>query len=93
MPARAHLIFEGRVQGVFFRASTQRVARELGLTGWVRNRADGTVEAVAEGNEADIRVLIDRLNAEVEAARVKRVREEWSQGPAEFKVFEVRGEF
>jgi len=81
------------VQGVFFRASTQRIARELGLTGWVRNLNDGTVEAVAEGDEADVRRLIDRLKVEVEAARVKRVREEWSEGEREFRVFEVRGEF
>jgi acylphosphatase len=91
--ARAHLVFEGRVQGVLFRASTQRIARELGLTGWVRNLRDGTVEAVAEGAEADIKALVGRLKVEVEAARVKRVREAWSEGPAEFKVFEVRGEF
>lgn len=93
MPARAHLVFEGRVQGVFFRANTQRVARELGLTGWVRNLKDGTVEAVAEGEGADIKALIARLKVEVQAARVERVREEWSEGPREFKVFEVRGEF
>lgn len=46
---RAHLIVRGRVQGVFFRAETKRKADELGLTGWVRNNPDGTVEAVAEG--------------------------------------------
>lgn len=46
---RAHLIISGRVQGVFFRAETKRKADELGLTGWVRNNPDGTVEAVAEG--------------------------------------------
>lgn len=93
MAARAHLVFEGLVQGVSFRASAQRIARELGLAGWVRNLPDGTVEAVVEGKEADIREMVERLKDEVQAARVKRVRETWSQGPPEFKVFEVRGEF
>ena len=41
---QVHLIVRGRVQGVFFRAATQREARRLGLTGWVRNRPDGSVE-------------------------------------------------
>lgn len=90
---RAHLIFEGRVQGVFFRANTQRIARELGLTGWVRNLEDGSVEAVAEGEESAIRSLVARLQDEVPAARMKRVREEWSEATCEFRVFEVRGDF
>lgn len=46
---RAHVVVHGRVQGVFFRAETERTARALGLTGWVRNLSDGTVEAVFEG--------------------------------------------
>lgn len=48
-PEAFHAVIEGRVQGVGFRYSTQRKASELGLTGWVRNRFDGTVEVLAEG--------------------------------------------
>lgn len=81
------------MQGVFFRANTQRIARELGLTGWVRNLQDGSVEAVAEGEESAIRALVARLQEEVEAARVKRVREAWGEATGEFRVFEVRGDF
>ena len=90
---RAHLVFEGTVQGVSFRANTQRIARELGLTGWVRNLADGSVEAWVEGSESDVEALVGRLKAEVRAARVRKVRAEWSEGPKEFNVFEVRGNF
>jgi len=47
---RARVIVSGRVQGVFFREETRRAAERLGVNGWVRNRTDGTVEAVFEGS-------------------------------------------
>ena len=56
---RLHLIIQGKVQGVFFRASTKEKARELGLRGFVRNRVDGTVEVVAEGHMAELQKLAD----------------------------------
>jgi acylphosphatase len=46
---RIHLLISGRVHGVYFRVSTKRAADALGLAGWVRNKGDGTVEAVAQG--------------------------------------------
>ncbi len=48
-PVRAHVVVEGRVQGVFYRQSAKAEALRLGLTGWVRNLDDGRVEGVAEG--------------------------------------------
>ena len=48
---RVHVLIEGRVQGVFFRSSTRDEARARGLAGWVRNRVDGRVEAVFEGDK------------------------------------------
>ena len=90
---RASLVFEGRVQGVFFRANAQRIARELKLTGWVRNQPDGTVEALVEGSESDIEELVARLKKEVKAAEVRKVRTLWSEGEREFRIFEVRGDF
>lgn len=49
---RIHILVSGRVQGVFFRESARKKAKELGLTGWVKNLANGQVEAVFEGDEA-----------------------------------------
>ena len=54
---RRHIIFHGRVQGVGFRYYCVHKARQLNLTGWVRNRYDGTVEAEVQGREEDIRAL------------------------------------
>ena len=55
---RVHVRIEGVVQGVFFRAHTQEQAQRLGLNGWVRNRPDGSVEAVMEGEASRIEQMI-----------------------------------
>jgi len=54
-------VVSGTVQGVFYRATTQRKARELGITGWARNCSDGTVEVLACGDEAAVQLLLDWL--------------------------------
>jgi acylphosphatase len=54
-----HVIVTGRVQGVFFRARTRTVAESLNLTGWVRNRPDGSVEALFEGRKEDVEAAVD----------------------------------
>jgi acylphosphatase len=55
---RRRVVVSGRVQGVFFRASCTRAARAEGVTGWVRNRSDGTVEAVFEGPEGAVQRMV-----------------------------------
>lgn len=55
---RRHVVVHGRVQGVFFRDSCRRVARDLGVTGWVRNRGDGAVEAVFEGRRDAVEAIV-----------------------------------
>lgn len=55
---RVHVIVEGRVQGVFFRAYTQEEAARLGLAGWVRNRPNGSVEAIIEGDKAVVEKML-----------------------------------
>lgn len=84
-----HIRVYGRVQGVFFRASAQREARRLGLTGWVRNRKDQTVELVAEGEETGIKDLIAWAQAGPSAARVDKVDIRWRSFAGEFFDFRI----
>ncbi len=84
-----HLHVRGRVQGVFFRASTQREARRLGLTGWVRNRNDSSVEVVAEGEENGIKDLIAWAQHGPTAARVEKVDVRWRSFVGEFFEFQI----
>jgi acylphosphatase len=72
-PSRVHVVVEGRVQGVFFRASCARQARGLGLSGWVRNRADGAVEAEFEGPPDDIESMVAWCRNGPPSARVDDV--------------------
>lgn len=79
----------GRVQGVFFRAWTQAQARDLGVSGWVRNADDGSVEAHLEGDEAAVKALIQRLHAGPPSAGVEEVAVE-DAPPEGSSRFEVR---
>ncbi len=80
---------QGRVQGVFFRASAQREAKRLGLTGWVRNLKDSTVELVAEGEEAGIKDLIAWAQKGPSAARVENIDVRWRSFVGEFFDFRI----
>ena len=83
------LVVRGRVQGVFFRASAQREARRLGLNGWVRNRNDGSVEILAEGEETSIRELYSWAQKGPGAARVDRVDTRWRSYTGDFSEFRI----
>lgn len=72
----------GRVQGVWFRAWTKQQAERLGLRGWVRNAADGSVEALIAGPEAAVAEMIDSLHRGPEMARVDGVATERVDAPA-----------
>lgn len=74
--ASARFLVCGVVQGVFFRASTQARARELGLTGVARNRADGAVEVIASGSPDALRELEAWLHDGPPAARVESIERE-----------------
>lgn len=83
------MLFEGLVQGVFFRANAQRCAMSHGLTGWVRNRMDGGVEAVFEGDEDAVRAAIEWCATEQPHARVDRKMVEFSEATDEFETFSI----
>ena len=84
---RVHV--SGRVHGVFFRAWTRDEARSIGVSGWVRNCADGSVEAHAEGGEAEVDELVRRMRHGPAHARVTDLKV--SEAPAEnCRGFEVR---
>lgn len=87
---RLHAVVEGRVQGVNFRYYTVRTARRLGLTGWVANRWDGTVETVAEGRREALEEFLAFLHRGSPAAVVLRVNARWEQPTGEFDDFKVR---
>lgn len=87
---RLQAAVHGRVQGVSFRYYTQRRARELDLVGYVRNRWDGTVEVVAEGQRARLEELLAFLRVGPGAAFVTQVDARWLAPTAEFDAFEVR---
>lgn len=86
---RVHLLVSGRVQGVFFRQNTIERARGLGLTGWVKNRRDDTVELLAEGEREQLQKLVDWCHRGPRAAVVTNVQVSWEPGKGEFDNFDV----
>ena len=86
---RIHLMIRGRVQGVFFRQSSVREARRLGLTGWVKNRPDGAVEVVAEGEEDQVKDFLGWAQHGPSTARVDKVDTRWRSYTGEFAAFEI----
>ena len=86
-PARAHITIEGQVQGVYFRASMVEEASRHGVTGWVRNRSDDTVEAVIEGDKGAVEKLINWCHRGPPDAEVTRVNPTWDEYRDEFDGF------
>jgi len=85
-----HLTITGRVQGVFFRAWTVETGTKLGLAGWVCNRADGSVEALVQGDETIVAAFLEQVRVGPSRARVEDVAV--SDHPlGDFTTFEKRG--
>jgi acylphosphatase len=74
------VVISGAVQGVSFRASMREVAMRVGVDGWVRNRDDGAVEALVQGEEADVEKLLEWAKVGPQGARVISVRHERLEG-------------
>ena len=86
---RARVIVEGRVQGVFFRHHTQETAFELGVKGWVKNRRDGCVEAVFEGDREKVNQIIQWCHRGPSEAKVRNVSVTMENYTGEFEDFYV----
>jgi acylphosphatase len=87
---QARFVISGRVQGVWYRASTQERAVSLGLTGWVRNLPDGRVEVLAQGPIERVQALIDWCHAGPPLARVERIDADWSAPTERLEGFAIR---
>ncbi len=87
---RAELIIKGRVQGVFFRASTRQKADDLGLAGWVRNLPLMRVEAVFQGPEEAVEQAITWCWQGPPGAQVQDIRVSWTTPEAGLRGFTVR---
>ncbi len=88
--ASVRAVASGRVQGVFFRAFVSRQATELGLTGYVRNLPEGTVEVQAEGERKHLEKLVAALKTGPPAARVEKVETRWSEYSGGYADFTIR---
>ncbi len=90
MKVRKYVRVYGRVQGVFFRANTKRVADKYGVKGYVRNMPDGSVEAVLEGDEEAVSRVIEWMHVGPPMARVDRVEVRDEEYRGEFTDFQIR---
>ena len=86
---RAHLFYSGQVQGIGFRYTAERLALELGLTGWVKNLPDGRVELVCEGPKEKIELLIERIPKSNLGPHIRKAVCEWETPTNEFDDFRV----
>jgi len=86
---RAHVLISGRVQGVFFRYETKRLAVRLGVEGWVRNLPDGRVEAVFEGEKEDVERMIEFCHRGPPGAIVRKVEVSWEEPTGRFQGFRI----
>lgn len=90
MPKQAiemHAIMKGKVQGVFFRATTQKIAEEIGIVGTVRNVSDGTVEIFAQGSKEELLTLIERLKRRYSLSSEDSVEISFSEPKCAFSSF------
>jgi acylphosphatase len=88
--ARLHIVIEGIVQGVFYRASTIEGSSKLGLTGWVKNCSDGRVEAVFEGDTDKIDQIIEWCKKGPPGAVVRNVEIIWEQATGDYDSFTIK---
>ncbi len=86
---RVHVYVSGKVQGVFFRQTTMEQAQSHRVYGWVKNLPDGRVEAVFEGEEAEVKALVDFCSRGPRGASVTNVVTSWEPFKEEFDNFKI----
>ncbi len=86
---RANLIIEGKVQGVCYRYETRDEAQELNVTGWVKNRIDGSVEVIVEGKKESVKKLITWCQTGPPLAEVTKLSVSWEKYLGEFVSFSI----
>ena len=86
---RAHVYVKGHVQGVYFRQNTKDFAGQHSVTGWVRNLADGSVEAVLEGNQTNVREVVEWCHKGPANAKVENVIIAYELYSGEFQDFRI----
>ena len=89
MNSRVHIIISGRVQGVFFRSNAAKKASEIGVTGWIRNLRDGSVEAIFEGNKKALEEIIDFCKIGPPGALVKNIELKWEPSTSQYRTFNI----
>jgi acylphosphatase len=87
--ARAHIVIHGDVQGVFFRQSAKGEAEKRNVTGWVKNRPDGSVEAIFEGDKENVDAMTAWCRKGPPRARVKEVAITWQTYTGRFESFDI----
>lgn len=87
---RAHVYIKGRVQGVAFRYHAKSTACDHGVNGWVRNKADGSVEAIFEGKRDKVDSLLAWCKVGPRMAVVKDVEVTWEEFTGDLKAFDIR---
>ncbi len=84
-----HLIVNGVVQGVGFRWFVERAAKNFGLTGWVKNLYDGTVEMYAEGDEGALKGFLDEIKIGPGSGRITGVKASWTEYTGKYDDFRI----
>jgi len=90
MQKRLSLTISGKVQGVFFRQNTKEFADSQDLTGYVQNDPSGTVTIIAEGNQNDLKKLIDFAKKGTSYSKITDVKIDWQEPQDQFKQFEIK---
>ena len=89
MNKRAHVFYNGRVQGVGFRFTTEEIANELGILGWIKNLRSGEVELVVEAPQEKLEVFLSRLD-QYFSTYIQDAQVSWQEATGSFKGFEIR---